>query len=124
MIRSKLYLAFVLLMAAVGFASCSDNFDAPPMVIPSTSLDGNISIYELKKQYYNSATNYIDTIGFLNDDNVKRDSLYIKGRVVSSDESGNIYKNLVIQDESAAIILSINANSLYNNYRIGQEIVL
>ena len=79
MIRSKLYLAFVLLMAAVGFASCSDNFDAPPMVIPSTSLDGNISIYELKKQYYNSATNYIDTIGFLNDDNVKRDSLYIKG---------------------------------------------
>ena len=124
MIRSKLYLAFVLLMAAVGFASCSDNFDAPPMVIPSTSLDGNISIYELKKQYYNSATNYIDTIGFLNDDNVKRDSLYIKGRVVSSDESGNIYKNLVIQDESAAITLSINANSLYNNYRRGQEIVL
>ncbi|MGN1238236.1 MAG: DUF5689 domain-containing protein, partial [Muribaculaceae bacterium] len=39
-------------------------------------------------------------------------------------ESGNIYNNLVIQDESAAITISINGNSLYTTYRIGQEVVL
>lgn len=48
----------------------------------------------------------------------------IKGRVVSSDATGNIYKSLVIQDETAALAFSINQGSLYNEYRLGQEVVV
>jgi len=48
----------------------------------------------------------------------------IHGWVTSSDESGNIYKSLYISDGTAGINISINQNSLYNNYRIGQEIVI
>lgn len=52
------------------------------------------------------------------------DPVYVHGRVVSSDASGNIYKSLVIQDETAALAFSINQASLYNEYRLGQEMVV
>ncbi|MCM1291338.1 MAG: DUF5689 domain-containing protein [Prevotella sp.] len=48
----------------------------------------------------------------------------IKGRVISSDASGNIYQALYIQDGTDAITLSIRKLSMYNEYRVGQEIVL
>ena len=44
--------------------------------------------------------------------------------MTSSDEEGNIYKYLYIQDETAGIGISIDANSIYNTYRVGQEIVI
>ncbi|MDE5552478.1 MAG: hypothetical protein K2I91_04675, partial [Muribaculaceae bacterium] len=48
----------------------------------------------------------------------------IKGRVVSSDSSGNIYRMLVVQDETAALAISINRGSLYTAYPLGQEVVI
>lgn len=118
----KLYLNLLLLMAIGMVASCNDDFDRPPMMIPSAAhIDKvNTTILDLKTKYWKEDKNYIDTIKLTE----AGDSVVIKGRVVSSDESGNIYKNLVIQDETAAITISINGNSLYNTYRIGQEIVL
>lgn len=118
----KLYLNLLLLMAIGMATSCSDDFDRPPMMIPSAAhIDKvNTTILDLKTKYWKEDKNYIDTIKLTE----AGDSVVIKGRVVSSDEAGNIYKNLVIQDETAAITISINGNSLYNTYRIGQEVVL
>ena len=48
----------------------------------------------------------------------------MSGRVISNDRGGNIYKSLYIQDATGALVLSINKNSLYNDYRVGQEIVI
>lgn len=117
----KLYLNLLLLLA-IGFVSCQDNFDRPPVVVPvAPHADKvNTTILELKNKYWSDDKNCIDTIKLA----ASGDSMVIKGRVISSDAAGNIYKNLVIQDESAAITLSINGTSLYNTYRIGQEIVL
>lgn len=115
----KLYLT-ALLFASVGFTSCDDDWDTPPLTGPVATLEANTSIYDLKAKYWFDATNGVDTIGLTEDG----EHVIIKGRVVSSDESGNIYKNLVIQDETAAVTLSINANSLYTSYRPGQEIVI
>ena len=75
---NRLYLASVLALASAGIVGCSDNFDTPPMVIPSTNLEANITINELKTLYWNSDRNYIDTIGFAENG----DSLYIKARVI------------------------------------------
>ena len=44
--------------------------------------------------------------------------------MITTDYPGNMYKSLVIQDETAAIQFSINAYSLYQKYRVGQEIVI
>ena len=45
---------------------------------------------------------------------------YIKGRVSSTDKSGNFYKSLFIQDETGGIELKIGKNGLYNDYLPGQ----
>ena len=118
----KLYLNLLLLMAIGMATSCSDDFDRPPMTIPSAAHINkvNTTILELKSKYWKNDKNYIDTIKLTE----AGDSMVIKGRVVSSDAAGNIYKNLVIQDETAAITISINGNSLYTTYRIGQEVVI
>lgn len=97
-------------------AACSDEFDQPPMVIPTAEHTPNMTIAEFKAKHWQDARNYIDTV---TEDEV------IHGWVTSSDESGNIYKSLYIMDESGAgLSISINQNSLYNTYRLGQEIVI
>ena len=112
--RFNFYLSLMLLL--VFTAACNDEFDQPPMVIPTAQHTANITIAEFKAKHWQDATNYIDTI--------KEDEV-IHGWVTSSDESGNIYKCLYIMDESGAgLAISINQNSLFNNYRLGQEIVL
>ena len=105
----------MLLTAISLLSSCSDDFDTPPMMVPTANRVANITIADLKAKYWQDEPNYIATV---------EDDLVIAGRVISSDETGNIYKSLVIQDKTAAIAISINANSLYNTYRVGQEVVI
>ena len=112
--RFNYYLSLMLLL--VFTAACSDEFDQPPMIIPTAQHHANMTIAEFKAKHWQDARNYIDT--------VTEDEI-IHGWVTSSDESGNVYKSLYIMDESGyGLSISINQNSLYNNYRIGQEIVL
>ena len=112
--RFNYYLSLMLLL--VFTAACNDEFDQPPMVIPTAEHMPNMTIAEFKAKHWQDARNYIDTV---TEDEV------IHGWVTSSDESGNIYKSLYIMDESGAgLSISINQNSLYNNYRLGQEIVI
>ena len=112
--RFNYYLSLMLLL--VFTAACSDEFDQPPMVIPTAAHTPNITIADFKAKHWQDERNYIDTV---TEDEV------IHGWVTSSDESGNIYKCLYIMDESGAgLAISINQNSLYNNYRLGQEIVI
>ena len=112
--RFNYYLSLMLLL--VFTAACSDEFDQPPMVVPTAEHTPNMTIAEFKAKYWQDVVNYIDTV---------KEDIVIHGWVTSSDESGNIYKSLYIADESGAgINISINQNSLYNNYRLGQEIVL
>ncbi len=112
--RFNYYLSLMLLL--VFTAACSDEFDQPPMVIPTAQHTPNMTIADFKAKYWQDAVNYIDTV---------KEDIVIHGWVTSSDESGNIYKSLYIMDESGAgINISINQNSLYNNYRLGQEIVI
>ena len=44
----------------------------------------------------------------------------IRGQVTTSDQVGNLYKSLYIQDETAGIEIKIGKNGLYNEYKLGQ----
>jgi hypothetical protein len=49
---------------------------------------------------------------------------HIRGIVVGDDESGNIYKQLYLQDETGAILLTVNLTGLFATYRVGQEVIV
>lgn len=110
----------LLAVGALSLTACQDDFDTPEIPAPVATIEANTTINEVKTRYWNDATNYIDTIR-LND---AGEHVVIAGRVISSDAAGNIYKSLVIQDETGALAMSINANSMYNKYRMGQEVVV
>ena len=111
--RFNFYLSLMLLLVTA--AACNDEFDDPAMTIPVAKHTPNMTIADFKAKYWQEDVNYIDTI---------KEDIVIHGWVTSSDESGNIYKCLYINDGTAGLSISINQTSLYNNYRIGQEIVL
>ena len=50
----------------------------------------------------------------------KLETGWIKGQVISSDASGNIYKSLYIQDETGGIELKLGRTNMSNDYRPGQ----
>ena len=51
---------------------------------------------------------------------VVQKSCVIKGQVTTSDQVGNLYKSLYIQDETAGIEIKIGRNGLYNEFKLGQ----
>ena len=67
----------------------------------------------------------LDTLPALNADG--SNAIIIRGRIVSEDVAGNIYKTLVIQDElhpEQGLKLSIDAGSLSGIYPIGQLVAI
>lgn len=107
-------LAGVLFLSLV--ASCNNEFDRPPMVLPTAEHSPNMTIADFKARFWRDEVNYIDSV---------TEDIVIHGWVTSSDESGNIYKKLYIQDESGmGLTIAINQGGLYEKYRIGQELVL
>ena len=49
-------------------------------------------------------------------------NVWIKGVVSSSDRTGNIYKEIYIQDETGGIDLKLGKSSLYSEYTVGQTL--
>jgi len=106
----------LLIAPAIFMAGCSKDFDVPDVKIPIFSLpDGAtiISIKELKARHIVFGVGAVDSIN---------DNVYVTGKVISSDETGNIYKSLYIQDTSGGLLLSLDASGLYTSYRLGQRI--
>ena len=50
------------------------------------------------------------------------DEVIIAGKVSSSDEQGNFYKSIYIQDETGGIELKLGKSSLYSDYKPGQTV--
>lgn len=99
------------------FQSCMDQHDIPEdYVYGSTSIsESNITIADLKNQYKSvinasKAPEKIET------------HTVIEGVVVGTDESGNLYKQLVVRDETGSIIVGINTTGLYSYFPAGQKI--
>lgn len=118
----KLYkyaLAVVLAAGAISLVSCDDDFDRPPVIVPEATIEVNTAIQEIKEAYWSEiSSNTYTTIPV----NADGDSIVIGGTIISSDESGNIYKGLYLRDESGAMYLRVNAYDIYESYQPGQEV--
>ena len=105
-----------------GLTSCQDNIDAPEFSPegPVATWKANTTIFDLKREFWDDATNYATKIGTKDDGS----HYIVAGRVITTDEPGNVFKSITIQDETAALTFSVNTYNLFLNYRIGQEIVV
>ncbi|MDE7389215.1 MAG: hypothetical protein K2M97_08210, partial [Muribaculaceae bacterium] len=109
-----------LALASMALVSCSEDPEMPPMVVPQSPYYdmANTTILELKTAYWQSGANYVSTIGLTDEGK----HIIVRGRVVSSDESGNIYKSVIVADSTASLTFAINSSDLYKTYRFGQEV--
>lgn len=48
--------------------------------------------------------------------------LYVVGRVISSDQNGAFYKNVIIQDNTGGIVLRVDYGNYYRKFPVGTEI--
>lgn len=111
----------LLAVAGMGFAGCQDHFDEMNVEVPVATLRPNTTIAELKKAFWQTdASNYCDEVPAREDG----EHYVIRGRVVSNDYYGNIFKCLYIQDETGVLPMSINQYNLYMTNRVGQEVVI
>jgi hypothetical protein len=53
---------------------------------------------------------------------IEDDDMVIAGKVISDDHSGNIYRELYIQDDTGVISVKIGLSSLYSDYKLGQTV--
>ena len=52
------------------------------------------------------------------------ENVWIKGQVISSDRTGNVYRELYIQDETGVLDVKVGRSSMYSDYHLGQWIYI
>ena len=84
-----------------------------------------ITIAELKTKFADVVFGKTDASDNYSDANkLIEEDIQIKGRITGNDIGGNIYKQIAIQDETAAIIICINQGGLNGFLALGQEILV
>ncbi len=117
--KTLLYIAAIALGCGA-FTSCDDDFERPPMVTPQATIKANTTIKDLKTKFYTTEFNYATEITKREDGT----NYIISGRVISSDQAGNFFKQVVIDDGTSAIQVNIDSYDLYQSYQYGQEVVI
>ncbi|MBM3404056.1 MAG: DUF5017 domain-containing protein [Bacteroidetes bacterium] len=111
--KTILLMSGVLLIAFSAFiGGCvKEDFNEPLLIMPTVDFKSNWSIAKLKSSY--SGT--LDTID---------GDTIIQGIVVANDKSGNLYKRMVIQDETGGIEIGLDMYDIHNVYRVGQRVFI
>lgn len=103
-------IALLVIYSSITFTSCvKDKYDAPSPVIPHVDFTANKTIADLKAMYSGS----LDSI---------TDDIIIKGIVISSDQAGNIYKTLFIQDSTGGLNIALDKTNIYTILKPGQRV--
>ncbi|WP_235298894.1 DUF5689 domain-containing protein [Portibacter marinus] len=102
----------IFLLSIALLAGCVDHtFDEPPGFTLEV-VDANANIGDLLDQW--QPGNFVQIT----------DELTFSGRVVANDESGNFYKQLVVEDETGGIQIRLDAIGLFNEFPIGREVFI
>lgn len=115
---NKIFAGLLTFCLALGFASCDKTYELPPLNEPTFTLPSGaqtITIKELRTRYANATQENPMTIA---------DSLWLKARVSGDDRSGNIFKQIILQDETGGISFLIDQSNVYNDYPTGQEVYI
>ena len=107
---------FWLVVAAAVFIvmvilSCNRKFDEPPGFV-TPDITPNTTIKTLKAMHTLSAYEQITT------------DIIISGIVVGDDKSGNLYKEICLQDSTGGITVKLDAGNLYAQYPVGRQVFI
>ena len=122
-------LLFLLLISGLNACISDADFEIPTAL----GSEENIRLEELKNQILSGSTSEIDISSlkslFVRGEAIEITSdLVLRGFVSSSDQSGNFYKELFIQDKfenpSTGIRIALEFTNSYNRYNLGREIYI
>ncbi|MBK8521669.1 MAG: DUF5689 domain-containing protein [Ferruginibacter sp.] len=108
----KLMTAVMMVATTFTFSACKKNFDNPPGAA-DPAIVANTSIRALKAMHTTAGAYDVITTDII-----------ISGVVVADDKSGNLYKQLFIQDATGGLQIMLDANSLYGTYPVGRMIFI
>lgn len=109
------HISILSLICGLGLFLSSCNWEQD--VAPVQTFDGvaNMTIAELLEYHTIGSTNSFDSIPA---------GTIISGIVVSSDEHGNCYKFINIEDGTAGIQIKIDNSTLFHKYPVGQRVFI
>ena len=110
------YLSIIVLSLIA--TSCMNEFDEPNFEQPPF---GNNEIGEATTTIAELKTKYLSIINGNSYQQITED-IVIEGVVVANDESGNVYKQFIINDETGAIVIGVNDVGLYAMVPKGQRV--
>ncbi len=117
-----------MLVAGALLTACYEDFDTPaPQKIYNDADMGSstqISIADLKQRFIDAHGSLSNTGNNASWNDTKyvriEDDVYIKGKVISDDKEGNVYKSLYLWDGTAAIEIKLT-NGNYLTYHLDGE---
>ncbi len=115
----KLLHTALALMGMVAATGCQNSFDDPGLSVPVATMHPNTTIAELKQAFMSTNATLCPV-----KDEETQEHYIISGRVISSDATGNIYQSLTVQDATGAMPITVRRASLYNEYHLGQQVVI
>lgn len=109
-----LRLVLMLGLTTVLFSSCvKKEYDEPT----TANIDPNLTVTHTLSQFQALATTGVIPKEITTD-------VIISGIVVADDESGNFYKEVIIQDATAGLSIQLDVSNFYTEYPIGRRLFI
>ncbi len=119
--KKALCSSYFIVLSLLCFSCVPDgDFDVPEIATETVEVEVNFSIAKVKEFYRGFDPTLIEA-------GPNADTpLYVEGYVVSSDESGNFFRTLIIQDKpenpTSAIAISTDATDVYTLFEPGRKV--
>ena len=115
--KKLIYSILSVVAVIILHASCMDEHDDP---VIDYNEDANVTVTTTIKALKDK---YADVVSANGLQLIEEDDT-IFAVVVGNDESGNIYKQLFVQDETGGICISVDINNMNTDYCVGQRVAI
>lgn len=111
-----------MIAGLMGLVSCvnTDDFEIPQGRVNEPVVEGNLTTIATVKGHYSFQNNTIY--------NFRDTNAFFIGYVISSDESGNFYKKLIVQDKAinptAGLQILVDDTALFDTYNFGRKVYI